>query len=587
MGVCDSGTRPVAGDAGCVRVGTTRVPAGFVAEEWGFKARLPAAACTGATIAVLGKDKCEPIDDCSKAFPPADTKILVRADGAPIAARPDLVVVKTLAEALETAAPLARIAVDEGEYALPPKFTHGVRITGRCAERTSLRGTDFGVNVDLAANLSFESVAFTGGTKSSFLIAHDAVVTLDRVYVRGASSGATVGNWASLTATRTVFEAPAKPPSATSVLTGIHATYDGNVTLKGVEIRGYQLSVAAQSVGSEVSISNSVIHDQQLHGAPKEALGHISSFLGAIVTVDESHIEAGPARIAMVGSARLDGQGDPTSKESPPGTLRVNNSTLVQSGVRREAASGVDTVEGGVLELDNVTLSHDSYAALGASGAPLTVRNSVILTKLSAVNARIGILATDRSDVVFESSAVIGSSMFAILLDKKSKAEIKGSLFSGNREVGIADYTMFMGAAQAVTVSRGGFARIHDSAFVENQGTAIFLAEGTAEVERTVLVSTKASGDRPLTAAITAVDATLLVRSSTFSKNDRAMALRNGRALLTESAVTDHREAIRLEGVALQETADAFEAADATCVVARTSFLRNAVRVSKKSLTDE
>ena len=59
-------------------------------------------------------------------------------------------------------------------------------------------------------------------------------------------------------------------------------------------------------------------------------------------------------------------------------------------------------------------------------------------------------------------------------------------------------------------------------------------------------------------------------------------------ALLTESAVTDHHEALRLEGLVLLESNDAVEeAVDEKLVVARTTFVRNAVRVTSKSLTDE
>jgi hypothetical protein len=570
-------------------VGTTSVPEGFAKQDWGFVAVLPKEACTGATIAMLGSEACEPIDDCSAPFPSADATVVVRADGTPAPGRPNVRVVKTLGEAIDTTAPLATIAVDEGEYALPAKFTTSKRIIGRCAERTSLRGTEFGVSVDLDIKVSLASLGIIGSTKAALILSHDAVVDLDRVYVHGANGGAVVGNWATLTAKRTVFEAPARAPNPNAALTGIHATYDGDVTLSGVEIRGYQLAIATQSKGTTVTVSRSVLHEQRAHATESEALSTVGAFLGAVLNIDQSYVESGPGRIAMIGAARLDGQEDPTSPGDPPGILRVTNSALVQTGFRREAASGIDVIDGASLELDNVTVQHDSYVGLSAAeGATLNVRNTVIGTEASAKNARMGLAAVSRSKLAVESTAIIGSAQFAILLDDASSAEIATSLIARNHEVGIKDFTMFMGSAQAIAIAKGGTAKISDSAFVGNEGTSIYLQSATAEVNRTVFDTTVASQFGPFTAGITAIDATLVVRGSTFSKNDRALALRGGRALLAESAVADHREAVRLDGLALLESAEAYEeTVDEKLVVARTTFVRNAIRVSEKSLTAE
>jgi hypothetical protein len=590
IGECAAGARPVAGGASCAPVGTTKVPDGFATAKdgWGFDAVLPVTACTGATIATLGHDTCEPIDDCAAPFPPTNAKVVVRGDGSPVAGRPDVTVVKTLAEAFAVATATSTIAVDAGEFALPTTLGRSARVVGRCAERTSLRGGDFGVNVDSAIKVSFQSVAFVGAVKTSFLLNHSAIVELDRVYVHGAGSGPTVGNGSTLTAVRTVFEAPSESPNPNAALTGIHATYNGHVKLTGVETRGYQLAVLAESKGTAVSVVKSVLHDQRELGAGLEALSQVSAFLGASIAIDQSHIEAAPGRIAMIGSGRLDGQTDPTSPGDPPASIRATNSTLVHTGVRREHGSGIDTVDRATVELDNVTFRHDGYAGVSASDdAVATVRNTVIKTENSAANARIGVAITRRGKGIADSTAIVGAAMFAVLVDDASSVDLTGSLIAGTREVGIANPTIFMGAAQALTVSPRGKATVRDCAFVVNQGTSMFLQEATADVASTVFASTTASSAGAFSASITGIDATLLVRGSTFSKNDRGIALRNGRALLSESAVSDNHEALRLDGVALLES-DAFDdTVDEKLVVARTSFVRNAVRVSSKSLTDE
>src|SRR4051794_32271526 len=76
---CAPGTRPTDDGVTCAPVGTRKIPEGFEVDgSWGFRAVLPKKSCTGATIALLGAKACQPIDDCTAAFPPAKTTIMVR-----------------------------------------------------------------------------------------------------------------------------------------------------------------------------------------------------------------------------------------------------------------------------------------------------------------------------------------------------------------------------------------------------------------------------------------------------------------------------------------------------------------------------
>jgi hypothetical protein len=586
---CNAGARPVATSGACEAVGTTDVPPGFTADAWGFSAVLPASACTGATIAELGETACAPLDDCSAAFPPKDADVVVRADKRPVAGRPELPVVATLADALAAAPIKGKIAVDEGEYLLPEAITKSARLVGRCAERTALRGEDFGAKPAPDVEVDFTSLAFTGAPKVALLVNKGAKVALDRVWIHGVGNGALVGNGASLRATRTVFDGPAEPHNPNAATSALYATYGGAIAAVGVEIRGYQNAVLGESVGSDVAVTRSVIHEQRSLGAEPEALSVVGAFLGARVAFVESHVEAGPGRIAMVGAARLDGKSDPTSPGDPPASLQVTRGTLLQTGFPREAGSGIDVVEGASLVLDDVTLHHDCFTAIGTSeDGKATLKSSVIVAEPNTSNARIGVSAIKRATIELESTAIVGSSQFAILLDDASRATLTRSLVERNHEVGLADFVKFMGAAQAIAIAPGGYAKIVDSAFVANEGSSIFLERSTADIEHTVFAGTVPSAHGPLSAAITALSGTLAMRGVKFAKNDRALALRSGRALLRDSDVVDNREALRLEDVALFETGDAVEeSVDQKLVAARTTFVRNTVLLSSKSLTAE
>lgn len=586
--LCGPGTRPDVSSAACEPVGPREVPPGFAAGEWGFHAVRPAALCANATIATLGESSCQPLDPCSAPFPAGDASVIVRGKAAPHPERPDLRAVATIAEAIAISEPGATIAVDEGEFLLPEAITKGVRFVGRCAERTALRGAAFGAKVESKIQVDFSSLSFVGAPKVALLANRGARVSVDRVWFHGDNDGAVVGNGAWLRATRSIFEGSSESRNPNAAMTGIQASYGGRVELEGVEFRAYQLAIMAQSVGTEVSVSKSILHEQRTVGIELEAASMLGAFGGARLTLDGSLVEAGRGRIGIVGAERLDGRKDPTSPGDPPASLRVTRSALVQAGARRETGSALDLVSGASVEIDDVTIVHDSLIGIASSeGATATLKNAVILSEPS-VTPRVGIAATRRGTVALDSTAILGSRQFAIVLDSGSRAAIARSLVSGNREVESVDVTAFMGAAQAITVAPRGHATIVDSALLGNEGSAVFLQGSSAEIERTVLAATSASKYGAYTAAVTAIDAALTIRQASFVRNDRALAFRYGRALLRDSIVTDSREALRLDGVSLLETAEHVEdAADQTVMAVRTTFARNAILASSKALTLE
>lgn len=581
---CGPGTRPVYGEATCAAVGTTSVPGGFVAGAWGFRPVLPEGLCTGPLRAALGETACVPLDDCRAAFPAPGATIAVSAT--PVSG---LTTYATLDEAIAAAPVNATIAIDEGEFVAPAAtLTKSVTLVGRCAQKSIVRATDFGFYVD-KANVVLRSLTLADASRVALRANHAALLTLDRVYLYGDGNAAEIANGSKVIAMKSIFEGPSTSAARTSALTGFNIHSYSEASFSEVETRRYQLALSAQGKDTVVTVKKSVLHEQRAFGTDPAAIAMIGAFLGARVDVDQSHVRSRQGRIAMIGSARLDGKPDINSPGNPPASVRVTNGTLVHDLEPRNTGSVIDVLGGASLELDNVSIEHDSFVAVGTTeDGRAHVKNCVIEATPRPNAERIGFSAVKKGSLVVESTAVIRAAHHAAFLDDGSTAEIKGSLFFGTREIGIHDPTVFSGAGQALSVVNGSHAKVSDTTFLGNEGTAVYVQDATTELEHTVLATTAASTHGPFTAAITGVGATITVRESTFAKNQRGLALRGGRALLRDSAISDSAEALRLESLVFVETSEPLETAvDAQLVAARTLFQRNQVLVATKPISDE
>lgn len=585
---CAPGKRPLAGTNTCDPVGPIAVPTGFVAEEWGFHPVLPSKWCTGPTIAMLGKTDCQPLGTCDGAFPPVEASLVVRASGAPDPQHPGLPVVKTLAEALHQVASGAVVAIDEGEFELPASIDKSIRLVGRCPARTSLVGNDFGIKVS-KIHLQLSSLSLSGCTKAVLLANSGADVSLDHVWMHGLRDAIAVANHAHVHITNSAIEGPKNSLSENRAAAGVSATYQGHATLENVEIRGYQTAVFAQSSGTEVKVRTSVLHEQARAGADSGALAVLGSFVGARILIDGSHVESTPGRIAIVGSRRLDGMKDPTSPENPPALLEVRSGSLVHRGVDGAESGAIDVVDAATARFHNVSIRHDSFTAIGAGEqSSVELHDAVILTNANTGAPRVAITLVDRSSATLDGVALVGATQSAVDINGASSLEMSRSLVYGTTEFESWNPTLRKGSAQAISVSPNGRAEIRDSAFVDNQGTSLFLSNATGTIERTMFTGTRAASFGRFTSAVTSVDSKFVVQGSVFSRNERAFAVRAGVGLLRDSTVNDNHEAFRLDGVTLVETGDAnHQPAMAQVALTRTEVVRNVVRVDPKPLTDE
>jgi hypothetical protein len=586
-GFCKPGQRPTAGEHECVSVGPRATPGGFEPDPsgWGFRAVVPVSPCTGATMAVLGSTQCEPIDDCSAAFPPKDVTAIVRKNGTPLPERPNVPTFATLVEAVATVSSGNVIAIDEGDFDVAP-IDASVKLVGRCAERTRLVAEDFGFRFD-AHTVSFQSLSFVGASKAALLVNRDATVNLDRVYFIGTTQGASVANGATLNAKRTVFEGPSKA-SGIGASTGISAYYGGRAAVEDSEFRGYQISLDTGSVDTSVTVRHSIIHEERALDAGPEAIGHLGAFLGARVRIEESFIGTQLGRMVVVGSARFDGKEDPTSPGNPPASVTIARSALLHDVVPRESGSALDVLDGASLELEDVTLGHLGFSGIGASeNATLTMRYSVVRAGPSPNNARSAVTAIKRATATIEDSAFVDSTNGGFVLDH-ANGTFARSVIDGNHATDCPDATAFLMCAQAVALSPGARASLVDSAIVRGGGTSIFLDGASLEVTNTLVAGTRSAAPGTFGAAVVGMDGAIAITASDFLDNDIGIALAGGKGLVRDSRLTGHREAVRVQNVSFLQTSEAVDAAlDGKLVASRSVFSANRVLVSDKALTVE
>ncbi|MHB8875380.1 MAG: hypothetical protein ACYC8T_16975, partial [Myxococcaceae bacterium] len=161
---CAAGTMPVIGAATCQPVGWSHCGEGFTADPsgWGCAPVLPATACAGSTFEVLGQASCQPLGDCAAAFPPAAATLFV--DDSYLAGQLDATHFNSIGAALAAAPAGATVAVEAGSYPEGLAFARAVKLIGRCAAQVTLSGTPAGPGLDVSGvkGVEVEGLGVTG-----------------------------------------------------------------------------------------------------------------------------------------------------------------------------------------------------------------------------------------------------------------------------------------------------------------------------------------------------------------------------------------------------------------------------------------
>jgi hypothetical protein len=581
---CEPGYMPMVG-GDCVEVAPQALIPGFARAPsgWGQVALRPSARCGPAEVALLGQVTCSPIDDCSAAFPPPGAQILVTSDAA---ASPSGSTFGDLALALAAAKAGDTIALDSGTYVGSFSLNKSVTLVGRCASQVIIEapmaGADGGLLIDAPAKVSLRSLTIAGFRRGAILAGKRGTqLRLDRVVLRGNRGGVYVGNDAMLTATHSLIEGP-DPGVAYHDTIGVFASYGAKATLDAVEFRGLQTALAAQDPGTSITMRRSVIGFEE---TPTDVSAVITDFAGAEISIAESYVSARRGRIIGLGAAI---PGSAANASNIPARLRIERSELIHDGVPRENGSAIDVIAGATLELDGVSVTHDAFAAIGASGSTARVRRSIIRPSRPSASARSAVVATDRSTIDIDSVAVLDAIQVGLFADRGTTLTVSHALIARTLEVSrrVPDFVI-SGTGQAIALQNESRLQLDDSALVGNQGTGIFADRGARMRIRGLNVDGMLQAPTGNTSiGLVSINSEVLVEASSVKRSNIAFAFTGGRGMLRASRVQDAAVGLQLEArVEFKESDEAFDTLATDRIVSfNNTFVRTPLMVQRRKL---
>lgn len=552
---CGVGERPsldASGAAGpCAAVGARSVPEGFRLGQTGVEAIRPEDRCTGATLALLGARQCTPVDEgCDGPFPPPEASVVVRPAGGSSQGPmpPGVQVVASLDEALRVAGSGATIALDEGTYT-PVTLDRSLRLVGRCAARVVFADPrqPQGIGVEkkmssspLAVDVELRSLTIRG-FRAGMAVNRRATAHLEGVVFEGNRGALYVGNEAKVTVRRSAFQGPLET-AALRDTSGIFASYGATVELDEVDVRDLQSAVVTQDAGTTLRLRRSIVAFER---TPVDASATFSAVLGANLQIEESYLEATRARLGMV-SRFIPSGPPPADANAPPSQVSITRSTLVHAGIPREASSVIDVQGGSRLDLEQVTLRHQSYIAIDSfEEGVVTARASTFAASDEGMFRTA--LAASGGRVRLEDVWILGSRQMALFADRRGHLEVLRSLVEGTVETDEV-VGMFPGVGaqgQAIAVGNDGIAEIRESALVGNDGTAVFAVEGGQAVVEGSLIDGAA---RTRTGA-GVLNGALALEGSIIRNLAEGVAVQSGRAVVRASTLHDNGAAFAVGGL--------------------------------------
>lgn len=424
---CPGGTMTLLGETECVPVGPSRCVAGFEAEAdgWGCKPILPTTPCTGDTREVLGHTDCRPVALCS-GVPAVGATHFVD----PNLTQPDATHFLTISAALAAAPEGSVIYVAPGTYRENLVMSRAVTLLGDCPATT-------------------------------------------------------------------ILEAPASGP-------GMGVRFEGarGVTLSHFTVRGFLPGVGATG-GTEAFIISTVIEDSIAYGAiaidPNTRLNINQTVIrntlagAGEITGNAVAVNAG-GRLEVTTSA-LVGSVGVAAYVSGTGTLQIDDSvilrTTLDAGTQNDAA--VKAHAGGSAWIGNSAIVDNVGIAVVAAdpGTRLTVLDSVISdtgsddTGLSGFGLALLAGATGTIDGL---TSTRNRSMSVVV--RRSDATFDG-LVSRDTLPSVQPWTTLGGDSilpgVGLWIAKGSEVEVRDSAIVRGFGEAIHIDESVVSLERVVI----------------------------------------------------------------------------------------------------
>lgn len=597
---CPVGTRPSADDGRCVPVGPSMddVP-GFKRDAvgWGYDAIRPADECKGATLAVLGKTECQPIDSCEAPFPPPNADVVLRP--ADVAPDKRATLLQDTVSAMRSG---GTIALDAGDYDAVT-ISKSVHLIGRCASKVRIRSTEpvkpaapgedvgargKGIDVRAAVTVELRSIEVEGFEFGVYADRYNANVSLDRMLLSGNRLAVVANNGVNLAMTRSVAQPSADFPRNDAQ--GPTGYYGSKLTLTEVDIRGMDSGLTAMSPGTSLTFRRSILG--YAYKPVYRGCG-IQSFRGAKVIVEESFVAARAGFAFEVG--RFLGDPPLQEKNAGAGSLEVKKSVLLHDGkpvADVQVHEGILNVwDGGRVDLENTTVRHQSLSAFAVmTGSSLTARTTAFLDDESySLNRNAISIFEDGSKAELEDSVIVDAQQVAILLRNRSaQLTMRRSLITGTKHRLHDSFDKIGGSGQAIAAAQDTHVVLSDSALVANEGIGIFALDGaTLQMEHALIDDTRAIPEGDFGTGIFVVGGRLSMSSSLVRRSaDTALAFDASSALVMSSVLSDNKVGVRASGgtskVDAEILPDDFRAYEA--VFSATRFDRNVTPLSGEAM---
>lgn len=533
-------------DGSCAPVGA-RAPAAEIAsafpkslDGWGYTA-LAGDHCSPETLSVLGEPSCQPVDDCSAPFPPAEAEVVVSQT----TTGPK--VVSTLDEALAKVSTGGVVAVDAGHYG-SLSLKRDVTLVGRCA-----RDAVIGDGKHNAVYVNGPKVKLRGMTlesSSSPIAVAKGSIDAERVVLRKATvSVGAVGASSKVTLRRSLVLGSG--PSSLGVMAG----EGGVIVVEDSAIRDVTSGVLATDPGSRVELRRSIV--DVLDGVTSSGLE--ASAHGHIEAENVAVRSSGARLVAVHKDVGTSGRGPSAS-----GTATIVASVLEQQGEEMTDAPAI-FVEDGELALSDVTLRHQAPIGLlvkgKATASHVTIAGSAAPAELRAA------IAIESGSLDAESLAIPWAQGVGLMVDEGADLTLRESLVAN-----VVD----RGEGKEGILLSGATASLSDCELTGNAGAGLVAIGGSA-----VTISRSLLRDNASVAGALILSSSTRIEDSVLARNGEGVIGAGGAVLLTNTELRSHGIALRaMDGMRLRDGADHLD--DGTLSFAGCRFLDNAVRSSSE-----
>jgi len=490
--LCGAGARPTLGGT-CEPLGPHAPGAGFTAagDGWGHVATKPPAICAGATSARLGSKDCAPLDDCTKAFPPAGAIVLHDGDDIIAAAR-------------ATGGKKATIALDRGTYASFGVSGTNLTLIGRCARDVIIRGTGQGTGVGAlnGGTLDVESVTITGFDYGADLDGAEGRFAHVVFSANGAGLRASHGSTVSIS--ESVLEGDGR--GGTDPIRAALAMTGSTIKADAVDVRGVTRAFTAFDGGSLVDVKRSIAVASPT--ATEDFL--LLAMMKGAIHVHDSYLATSREALAQAGQApRFDGAG--------PAEVLVEGSVVEQKGTEGSDLVLLDVTGGGTLTMKGTTVRSQALVAANVSNARsrFIAEDSVVvmdgkgLPKRTVLDA-LHVLGGASAQLTH--SAVVGAQGIGIgVFDESSMLSLDGSLLTRTTPASSSTSTTAFG----LLIVKNAIATIRDSSLTANEGIALSVGfAAKVEVDDALVDDTRMAGGILGEGVVVMTDGELAMQSS-------------------------------------------------------------------------